>query len=149
MEARKPILSWVASAARWTVGAIFVVAAILKIGDPATFQGDILSFRIVGYPAAYIIAYILPWIELLAGVAVIAGRWGCRGGMVLTAGMLVAFIGGAAYAWALGYDIHCGCFGGSETDETTNYTLLIGRNLLMLAGIVLAAYWERRFHPTK
>jgi uncharacterized membrane protein YphA (DoxX/SURF4 family) len=52
----------------------------------------------------------LPWIEILAGAALILGLW-TRPAALLTTAMLMVFAPAVTYAYLTGLDISCGCFG--------------------------------------
>jgi uncharacterized membrane protein YphA (DoxX/SURF4 family) len=52
----------------------------------------------------------LPWIELLAGLALVLGVRP-RSGAVLVLVLLVGFTVAVGAAWARGLDFECGCFG--------------------------------------
>jgi uncharacterized membrane protein YphA (DoxX/SURF4 family) len=98
-----------------------------------------------GGPMDGIIAYSVPWFELVAAVALLIPFSRAAGGVVLFL-MLVAFNLGLAHAWSLGItDLNCGCHGASETP--TNFPLKIAENfglmLLIAGGFYLRWYHQR------
>jgi uncharacterized membrane protein YphA (DoxX/SURF4 family) len=111
-------------------GGVFVYAGVLKAWNPQTFLDDVRSFDLLGDPWAAWLAMGLPWLEILAGLAVITGVLR-RGGLLVLNGALVAFLGGIALSWYRGIDIRCGCFGSVEA--SSNYIELIVRDVLLLA----------------
>ena len=131
-------------ALRFVLGGVFVYAGAVKIVDPAQFLVDIESYRLVPYTVAVATALYLPWLELLAGAALWVGR-GYRGALVILLPLTVLFGILITSAWIRGLDISCGCFGVTDASET-HYPWLLGRDLLILAGLgVLAAFeWTRR-----
>lgn len=123
-------------------GGVFVYAGILKAIDPMSFLDDIRSFDLLGDPWAAWLAMGLPWLEILAGLAVMSGFLR-SGGMLILNASLVMFLIAISIAWWRGIDIRCGCFG--HSDATSNYRDLILRDvLLLLAGVVLVWHGDRR-----
>ncbi len=116
-------------------GGVFVYAGILKVVDPMSFLDDVRSFDMLDDPYAAWLAMGLPWLEILAGLAVMSGFLR-SGGLMILNGSLLLFLGAISIAWWRGIDIRCGCFG--HQDATSSYRDLILRDLLLLAaGIVL------------
>jgi uncharacterized membrane protein YphA (DoxX/SURF4 family) len=89
------------------------------------------SFALLPDPYAALVAMFLPWLEILAGLAVITGVMR-KGGLLVLNGSLLVFLAAIGIAWVRGTDIRCGCFGGSG-DATSNYVELIVRDLALLA----------------
>lgn len=111
-------------------GGVFVYAGLVKAWDPRAFLDDVRSFDLLGDPWAAWLAMSLPWLEILAGLAVITGVLR-RGGLLILNGALLGFLGGICISWYRGIDIRCGCFGASTA--TSNYVELIVRDVLLLA----------------
>jgi len=61
-------------------------------------------------------ALILPWLEALLGLCLIAGFW-LPGVTGVSTGLLAVFIGALVFNRMRGLDIYCGCF---STDTTTD-----------------------------
>lgn len=111
-------------------GGVFVYAGVSKAWNPQAFLDDVRSFDLLGDPWAAWLAMGLPWLEILAGLAVITGVLR-RGGLLVLNGALVGFLGAIALSWYRGIDIRCGCFGSAEA--SSNYVELILRDVLLLA----------------
>jgi putative oxidoreductase len=111
-------------------GAIFLYAGVLKAYDPSAFLADVRSFALLPDPYAAWLALGLPWLEILAGMAVILGVLR-SGGLLLLNAALVAFFVAIAQAWWRGISIHCGCFGAKT--GASEYAELFTRDLLLLA----------------
>jgi uncharacterized membrane protein YphA (DoxX/SURF4 family) len=94
---------------RVTLGAVFLVACLDKIADPAAFARSIANYRLVPDRYLHVMATTLPWIEAVAGAALVAGLW-TRAAALVTAGMLAVFIAAIGSAMARHLDISCGCF---------------------------------------
>jgi hypothetical protein len=93
-----------------------------------------------------LVAVLLPWIEALAGVLLLAGLWKREAALVVAV-LLVVFIGAAGSVLARGIDVsNCGCtsLAASAPGERSFFegvgTFLILRNLAMLgaAGVLIA-----------
>ena len=60
---------------RLVLGGLFVYAGVVKVLDPLDFAQDIRNYRLVGQALSFLAAVVLPWLEILAGVALAAGIW--------------------------------------------------------------------------
>ena len=135
------LLPWTYRLAALLFGGVFVYAAALKLEDPLLFQKSIETFDLLPDYGTAALALGLPWLELLAGLAVITGVMR-NGGLLLLNVSLVTFfiaIGSAKYR---GLNIDCGCFGGSH--NSTNYTELFIRDGLLLALGLWLQWLEHR-----
>jgi hypothetical protein len=77
----------------------------------------------------------LAWMEILAGVLVLAPRI-YEAGAAMIAGLCLVFI--AVLSWALwnGYIVSCGCFGEDMAPSAAKMLLAIGRDILLLVAAV-------------
>ena len=107
-------MNWVARGLRLLAGGIFLVAGGLKVVDPAHFAADIDHFRLLPYFAVGPLALYLPWLEIICGLAVLAGP-ARRSALVVLFALTLIFIVAIASAWMRGLDIRCGCFGAAST----------------------------------
>ena len=115
---------------RLLLGALFVWTGWEKTKDPNAFLFSIRSFHILHDPYAAWVAMGLPWLEILAGAALVSGVL-VDGGLATIAGMLAVFLWAIIYSWQRGLDINCGCFGGDEA--TSGFTELITRDVILLS----------------
>ena len=60
-------------------GGVFVYAGGLKLLDPPRFASDIGNYQILPWPVAVRLAFYLPWLEVLCGLALIFHRLFARG----------------------------------------------------------------------
>ncbi|MEO6259337.1 MAG: MauE/DoxX family redox-associated membrane protein [Thermoanaerobaculia bacterium] len=139
---------WLTIRVQLALGAIFIAAAIPKIIDPPSFAHMIYNYRLVPGPLVNLIALLMPWAEILAGLALILGVWK-RGARMLIGLMLVVFIVAILINLARGNAIDCGCFNVSEAGKTFEQRLTsmwwdILRDLGMLAMVGQLAFAERR-----
>lgn len=120
---------------RLGLGGLFVYASLQKILDPSAFATDIGHFRLLPHPLVLLLALYLPWVELVAGLALLC-RWRERGALLLIALQCVVFFVALVSAWSRGLDINCGCFGHST--DASDLPLAIARSLALGAlAIVL------------
>lgn len=120
-----------------SLGGFFIIAGATKIPDVAGFYGSILNYKIIGAGnPAWFIALTLPWLELIAGTALLfpATR---SSALALILAMLAFFQVLLAVTLFRGLDIQCGCSGGSTTSTLGAFLrnwLLIGLGLMLASG---------------
>ena len=131
------------------LGGIFVYAGALKIWDPQQFAIDVHHFQLTSWTVSVLIAVYLPWLEVLAGLALILRRLSLGAALAII-GMTVVFMVAITSAWARGLDISCGCFGKEEAKIATNFFPLMLRDAALLAAaVVLLAAELRRARATR
>jgi len=125
------------------LGVSFVYASLDKIWVPADFARIVYHYRLIGPDQhlgplpANLLAVTLPWMEVLAGVLLIAGFWR-REAAAVTGLMLVTFIFAVGWALALGIDIeNCGCFSVSGAGRAVGWKLLVGDVGLLALAVIL------------
>lgn len=116
------------------IAVVFLAAALGKIGDAGAFARQIHHFRLLPFGLENTLAITLPWIELVAALALLL-RFRPRAGAVITAGLMVLFVFVVAAAVARGLDIECGCFGTSDASRVGTAKLIENVGLLALALI--------------
>jgi uncharacterized membrane protein YphA (DoxX/SURF4 family) len=94
---------------RIALGAVFIVAAAPKIADPPGFAHMVSNYLLVPAPAVNFLALFLPWIEMLAGIALVTGLFG-RTGARVSAALLVVFLLAIGINLARDHAVQCGCF---------------------------------------
>jgi putative oxidoreductase len=117
------------------IGGIFIYAGVMKISDPAGFANDIDNYKILPWPLTVRLAFYLPWLEILCGLAVILGLL-YRGGLLILTMLVSIFIIASVIAKARGLDITCGCFGhASKNWSFTTHLALDFAILIALSGL--------------
>ena len=96
--------------AQLAIGIVFVWAALGKLGDMADFARQVHNFHLAPLWSEHLVAMTLPWVELLAGLALVLGV-SPRAGAVVSLALMVFFTVAVGAAWARGLDFRCGCFG--------------------------------------
>jgi uncharacterized membrane protein YphA (DoxX/SURF4 family) len=134
---------WLTVRVQIALGLFFVIAALPKIVDPPSFAHMIYNYRIVPAALLNVMALTMPWLELLAGLALVFGIW--RGtSRTIIAAMLFAFIIAISINLARGNAIDCGCFDVSAAGKTREERLadmkfVIVRDIGML--LMAAQLW--------
>jgi len=117
------------------VGVIFVYAAAPKILNPAEFAMAVRRFKIPPLWSANLVAVLMPWWELGAGLALFLP--GLRKPGALTVfGMTCLFAAAVVSAIIRGFDISCGCFG-PDSAAVGAKTLALDAGILIATGLVL------------
>ena len=133
--------------ARWALGVVFLIAAIAKISDPVYFAGQVHNFRltpVVPIPLENLVAMALPWVELLAGLAVLLNVRP-RAGSILLFVLMGAFTIAVAAAWARGLDFECGCFGKAGAQSIGAKKFFENVGLTAVAAVAAFANRDRRY----
>jgi len=122
------------------VGAIFIYAGVIKAMDPVGFANDIDNYKILPWPLTVRLAFYLPWLEILCGLAVILGLL-YRGALLVLTVLISIFIIASVIAKARGLDITCGCFG-----HASKYLSFFGHLALdfVLLGVLVALWFTNR-----
>jgi putative oxidoreductase len=95
---------------RWLLGALMLWAGVSKLANPAEFLSSIYAYE-TPLPRLWLqqAAVVLPWLELLSGLLLIANVWS-ETALATMLGLFVVFLLATGQAWARGLDISCGCF---------------------------------------
>ena len=94
---------------------IFLIFGGMKMFDAHGFVENVANFQIAPFDSAPYdmwLAYFLPPLEVLVGLSLLS-RFYLRGGLIISLGMILAFLVGIGSVWYRGLNIDCGCSGGS------------------------------------
>jgi uncharacterized membrane protein YphA (DoxX/SURF4 family) len=131
-------------AARWILGGTFVYASYNKILAPAVFAKIIYGYDL--FPTLFInlIAIIVPFLELVAGLALIIGFYPRSAALIVNA-MLLVFITALSINLISGHEFDCGCFSiNSSTQETFAGPLIFRDFLIFALGLHVFFYRNAR-----
>jgi hypothetical protein len=112
-------------------GAVFVYAGIVKVRDPLQFANDLGNYHILPWPVGVRLAFYLPWLEILAGLALVFHRL-FAGALVVSGALMVAFIGATIWTKLLGINVACGCFGAASSNLSFSWHLVLNATILAL-----------------
>jgi putative oxidoreductase len=119
---------------RIVLGLVFVYAGVLKILDPVAFAGSVAAYKILPYGLNYLVAAVLPWVETICGLLLVAGyRVKVAACIILV--MNLVFMVALASTILRGLDIDCGCF--KQGGDKTPAWLAILRDVLFLGAAIL------------
>ena len=145
MNGRATSSSWLTIRVQFVLAAVFVVAGFGKIADPPGFAHEIHNYALVPGVAINAMALVLPWIEIVCGLALFVGIARRSAARILGV-LLVVFILALSINLIRGRPVDCGCFGTSKVEKTqaqrlTDMKWAIGRDVLflLLVGQVLAS----------
>lgn len=117
--------------ARIFLGTLLVISSVDKIADPAAFAQSIEDYRLISGTAATVAATVIPWMELLSGLALMAGVI-VQASALLSGTLLFVFTLAVISAVARGLDISCGCFTQDPTVSRIGW-LKVGENVVLIA----------------
>ena len=138
-------MTWISTAARLGLAAVWLIAGGLKVGDLAASARAVNAYDLMSYDAAEVVGAVQPFLEIALGLLLLVGL-AVRLSAGVSALLLVVFIAGIISAWSRGLSIDCGCFskgGALGEGRTPEYAWEIARDVgfLALAGILL---WRPR-----
>lgn len=121
----------------WTfrvgLGALFVLAGVIKILNPARFAGEINDYMLVPQVAVQWLSFYLPWLEIITGtILLLSWRKFYQGSLGIVWGLLAIFMLALGIAWLRGLDVGCGCFG--ITEERGKFTWWLSRDGVLLTA---------------
>lgn len=123
---------------RFALAIVFIYAGVVKSNDITAFAGQIANYQILPYAWNYLVASILPYLELLCGLLLLLN-------MRVRPAVLVLFVLNIAFMIVLlsaiirGFDIDCGCFRPDSVNPTSPLAALwrdVGLLLLMVVAWV-------------
>ncbi len=126
-------------AARLILGLVFIAAALPKLTDPPAFAKAIWAYELFPAWSLHPLALVLPWLELLCGLALCFGFW-LRAATLWLGALLLSFCIALAINLARQHPVDCGCFGASvpktRAEQLTDMRWLILRDVGLLLLIV-------------
>lgn len=130
-------MEYLGLAGRLIIGLVFVVAAVPKLRDPASFRSSVAAYKILPEALVTPVARALPPLEVAIGVMLLAGVLIVPVSL-LAALVLVGFAGAIYYAVERGSKIGCGC--GFRRLQTVSRALVV-RNAALAVAATASAVW--------
>jgi putative oxidoreductase len=124
--------SWIELAARLILGLTFIYASFHKIIAPADFAKIVYGYDLFPEISINLIAIVIPFVELVAGFALITGIYS-RSAAIIINGLLLAFITVSAINLIRGHEFNCGCFSAGKSGYASSPEITIARNIFLLA----------------
>ena len=119
------------------IAAIFIYAGVLKAFDPVQFAHDIDHYKILPWTIGAGLAFYLPWLEILSGLALVF-RLFYRGALAILTALVVVFLVATIVAKVRGLDITCGCFG--HASQNWSFPAHLALDLAILAVLAVLCY---------
>lgn len=139
---------WLGLGARLVVGAVWIVAGALKVGDLEASTRAVRNFQVLPETIVPFVGHLLPLLEIAVGTLLIVG-FAIPFTATLSALMQLAFIIGISQAWARGFQLDCGCFGGgggTTGNAAKGYALDIARDTgLFVLSVLLVLLPKTRW----
>jgi Methylamine utilisation protein MauE. len=135
---------WLYLLLRILLGVIFIYAGCIKLFDSGAFAQAVYNYKILPLFMVNPVAVILPWIEVICGVFLIAGFL-TRGSALIIDCLLLIFVFALSFNLYRGLDISCGCFNLSSVGEKIILFTLARDISLLIPGIWILIYKHRRW----
>ena len=147
---RAPSGSAPAAAAAWVqplvyhvlrlgLGAVWLYASFDKILHPQAFAQVVYNYQILPDGLVNLAALVLPWLELLLGLSLLAGVW-LPGATLISSGLLTIFAAALVYNLTRGLDIGCGCFSTQAGAGPVDLWTVVRDLVFLAAAFYLTVY---------
>ena len=127
-------------ALRFSLGIVFIIASVSKLSALPQFATEVAGYNLLPYTLARVYATALPWVELIAGSALVLGVF-VPFALVMSILMAASFTIANIYAFYQGVNDNCGCFG--QLIPLSHTTSLIIDALMILTATVLLFYRKK------
>jgi|DewCreStandDraft_4_1066084.scaffolds.fasta_scaffold00209_127 uncharacterized membrane protein YphA (DoxX/SURF4 family) len=144
METIKKILNnkWLSLIIRIIAGCIFIFFSLDKISEPLKFAQDITRYQLLPQLFINVLAVIIPWIELIVGIFLIAGIR-LRATATLYNILMLVFTSAVISAIARGLSIDdCGC---SAHTTPADWWKVLENSIMLLLGIYIMLFPVNKF----
>jgi uncharacterized membrane protein YphA (DoxX/SURF4 family) len=130
---------------RIVIGLLFIYSSISKYSDLSQFGDVVLKYNIIEEFFVPYLAILLPGVELIIGLMLVAGFRIKSAGFV-SAALMVIFIVAISINFYRGENFDCGCFETSwmGIESTIGWPILV-RNIIWFALSVIFIFSEDRF----
>ncbi len=121
---------------RFILGGLFIYASIDKIVHPAAFAKIIYNYRLFPDFSIYLLAVVLPWLEMITGLFLAAGFFKQTAAIMLST-LLFLFTAALAINLVRGLDFNCGCFSATAAGKSEPVGLILRDVLLLIPGAIV------------
>ncbi|OQB43104.1 MAG: Methylamine utilization protein MauE [Candidatus Latescibacteria bacterium ADurb.Bin168] len=129
---------------RIVLAAVFLVYGASKIPNLGDFARSIENYQLLPDALVNALAITLPWIEVVAALALLFRR-SAPGAVVTVGGMTLVFTIAIISALMRGLDINCGCLDtGTDADARNNLLQHLVFDLFLLVLAAHVWWWARR-----
>ncbi len=141
---KKDLMNLLVMICRIFLGFMFIYASLDKIMNPEEFAKQIGFYKVLPFGLENLLAIILPWVELIVGICLIAGLL-VDGATVLSILMMLVFILAISQAMLRGIDITCGCFKVSAESDSIGLNTIIRDIVFLIMSFIVLNRQERKF----
>jgi uncharacterized membrane protein YphA (DoxX/SURF4 family) len=132
--------SWIELVARWILGLTFIYASFHKILAPGEFARIVYGYDLFPHVFINLIAIIIPFMELVAGLALIIGIYPRSAAIIINI-MLLAFVAALTINIIRGREFDCGCFSVGQSGYTGSSEVTVLRDILyFLCGMLVILF---------
>jgi uncharacterized membrane protein YphA (DoxX/SURF4 family) len=136
--------SWIELAVRWILGITFIYASFHKIISPADFAKIVYGYNLFPEMFINLIAIVIPFLELVAGFALIIGFYPRSTAIIINA-LLLAFITVLAINLIRGHEFDCGCFSADQGGYTSSAKVTLVRDIIyFILGMQIVLFEGQR-----
>jgi uncharacterized membrane protein YphA (DoxX/SURF4 family) len=136
--------SWIELAVRWILGITFIYASFHKIISPADFAKIVYGYDLFPEMFINLIAIVIPFLELVAGFALIIGFYPRSAAIIINA-LLLAFITMLATNLIRGHEFDCGCFSADQSGYTSSSEVTLVRDVIyFILGMQIVLFEGQR-----
>lgn len=121
---------------RLGLAAVFLYAGVIKGMDVVAFAGQVANYQLLPYAWNYLVAAILPYVEILCGALLLINRR-VRPALLIMMILNVVFILALVSVMQRGFDIDCGCFK-PDSESPTPPIMAILRDCVFIIMIMVA-----------
>ncbi len=126
---------WLVFASRLVLGDIFIAASISKLQYQAKFIDTVISYGILPDSLAQFYGFIIPWVELFIGCALVLGIFS-RFASAISIPLVISFVVANVYGSIFSIADTCGCFG-PLVALSRPVSLVVDLLMLLMAGQLL------------
>jgi putative oxidoreductase len=131
---------WIETVLRYLLGITFIYASIHKIAEPAEFAKIIYGYGLFPHIIINLAAIVLPFLELITGLALVLGIYPRSAATVIGA-LLLIFIAAISVNLIRGYEFDCGCFSfGHEGSTSSSVELLVRDSIYFIICFYLVRF---------
>jgi uncharacterized membrane protein YphA (DoxX/SURF4 family) len=107
---------------RLALGVVFLVSGPSKLVYPDLFAANVLEYKLLGPTLSIVLATVLPPVEIVLGICLIA-RIAVSGAFFVATGLMIMFTFAQSWVLAHGGIVSCSCFSLDHKDVITGITI--------------------------
>lgn len=123
---------------RALLGLVLIAASLGKLGDTNAFAAAIGNYKMSVPAVALTAATVIPWLEILCGLALLVGVFH-KGASAIVIGMMIVFTSAIVAALIRGLDISCGCFSLDPESTKINWLKIVENSLYLVMAVYVYA----------